>query len=311
VPERADPDEAPSSAGGGRPTVLYVMGAGRSGSTILGVALGNCENVLFAGELDRWLPKSGVPRDRPSAERVRFWSEVRGRMDDEAAELFGGRTTYLERSSALLDPRKWATRRRLRPRYRRVSEELYRALQRVTGIPNIVDTSHYPLRARELRALEGIDLHLLFLVRDPHHVVASLGREDVPERTFGVFTANAYLWLTYLISVLVFLRHPRDRRLFVRHEQFVADPAGVMSQILDSCCDRYSLPSDLSSLRTGTPFHGNRLVHSEVVALAASAAGPVHRAPLTTVLQLPWKLVFALLRPAVRVGAPSARSGAR
>jgi Sulfotransferase family len=300
VPEQADADELASRVGAGRPTVLYVMGAGRSGSTILGVALGNCENVFFVGELDRWLPKSGIPRGNPSPERTRFWAEVREQMDDDAAGLFGGKTTYLERSSALLDPRKWPSRRRLRERYRRVSEELYHAVQRVTAIPNIVDTSHYPLRARELRALEGIDLHLLFLVRDPHHVVASLGREDVPERTFGVFTANAYLWLTYLVSVLVFLCHPRDRRLFVRHEQFVADPAGVMAQILDRCCDGYALPSDLESLHIGTPFHGNRLVQSEVVALAARGAEPVHRSPVTTLLQLPWTAVFALLRPAVR-----------
>ena len=218
----------------GRPKVLYVMGAGRSGSTILGVALGNCGNVFFAGELDRWLARSGVPRDGP--ERTRFWSVVREGVDD-AAELFGGKTTSLERSSALLDIRKWPARRRLRQRYRRVSEDLYLAIRRVTGMTDIVDSSHYPLRAREAaEALQGIDLYLLFLVRDPQGVVASLGRDDVPERRFGVPRANAYLWLTYVLSVFVFLRHPRDRRLFVRHEDFVADPGGCA-------------PTDSSALR--------------------------------------------------------------
>jgi hypothetical protein len=281
----------------GRPKVLYVMGAGRSGSTILGVALGNCENVFFAGELDRWLARSGVPRD--GSERTRFWSRVSEDVED-AAELFGGKTTSLERSSALFDIRKWALRRRLRQPYRRVSQELYLAIGDVTGASNIVDSSHYPLRARELRALRGIDLHLLFLVRDPQSIVASLGREDVPERRFGVLRANAYLWLTYLLSVFVFLRHPRDRRLFVRHEDFVADPQGVLRQILDGC-DSPALPPDLGALRTGVPFHGNRLVKSEVVALGASgSARPPRASRVTAVLQLPWAAVFSRLRPATR-----------
>ncbi|HEX4467726.1 MAG TPA: hypothetical protein VH025_11110, partial [Solirubrobacteraceae bacterium] len=42
--------------------VLYVMGAGRSGSTILGVMLGNCEGIFYAGELDKWLPREGRPK---------------------------------------------------------------------------------------------------------------------------------------------------------------------------------------------------------------------------------------------------------
>jgi hypothetical protein len=296
--ERSNPD-VPLPADARRPKVLYVMGAGRSGSTILGVALGNCENVFFAGELDRWLPRSGVPRDDP--EQTRFWSIVREDVDG-AAELFGGKTPSLERSSALLDPRKWPARRRLRRRYRRVSENLYLAIRRAAGVTHIVDTSHYPLRARELQALRGIDLYLLFLVRDPQGVVASLGRHDVVERRFGMPRANAYLWLTYLLSVFVFLRHPRDRRLFVRHEDFVADPEGVLRQILH-CCDSSALPPDLTSLHTGVPFHGNRLIRSEVVALSPRTATPDRISRGTAVLQLPWAAVFSRLRPAVSASA--------
>jgi hypothetical protein len=264
--------EVPLPVEAERPTVLYVMGAGRSGSTILGVALGNCENVFFAG----------------------FWSAVREQVGD-ASDLFGGKTTSLERSSALLDIRKWPMRRRLRRRYRRVSEDLYLAIASATGVSNIVDSSHYPLRARELRSLQGIDLHLLFLVRDPQSVVASLGREDVPERRFGVLKANAYIWLTYALSLFVFLGHPRDRRMFVRHEDFVADPEGVLRQILRRS-DSSALPPDMSALRTGVPFHGNRLVKSDVVALGAPGARPVRTSRVTAVLQLPWVAVFSLLR---------------
>ena len=59
-----------------RPQVVYVMGSGRSGSTILGLALGNCDGVFYAGELDNWLVRSGTPV-LGGLERTRFWSTVR------------------------------------------------------------------------------------------------------------------------------------------------------------------------------------------------------------------------------------------
>src|SRR5258707_9407636 len=222
------PPSEPAPAPNGRPKVIYVIGAGRSGSTILGVTLGNCDGVFYAGELDKWLGRSGRT-PLPGSQRERFWDTVRAGV--AAADLFGSATRCLERSSALFQPRCWLARRRLRGRYRRVAEELYLAVARAAGASHIVDTSHYPLRAKELQALEGIELYLLFAVREPHSVVASFGREDVLERRFGPLAANAYMSLTYLIATWVFLRHPRERRLLLRHEDFLAEPGRAIRQI--------------------------------------------------------------------------------
>jgi Sulfotransferase family len=292
--DRADP-HASASAGSEKPKVIYVMGAGRSGSTILGVALGNCENVFFAGELNQWLTRSGNPT-LGDPQRARFWDEVRRDVAVEP-ELFGGPASCLERSSALLRVGRWRARRRLRDGYRRASEDLYRAIARAADVTHIVDSSHYPLRARELRRLGGIDMYILFLVRDPQGIVASLDREDVPERRFGVWTANAYLWLTYLISTIVFLLQPRRRRLLVRHEDFIADPEAVLSRILRQAQSQ-APPPDVRELRSGLPFHGNRLIRSERIAIERSAPKRSDRSLLTSVLQLPVSAAISLLRPA-------------
>lgn len=285
-----------------RPKVIYVMGAGRSGSTILGVTLGNCSGVFFAGELDRWFARSGVPR-RAEPELRRFWDQILPLVEDAQA-LFDSRTGWIERSSAALDPRKLATRRRLRRRYRLGSERLYRAIASVTGATHIVDTSHYPLRARALQALPGVELYLLFLVRDPQRVVASLGRDDVVERRFDVPTSNAYLWLTHLLATRVFLRHPRERRMFVRHEEFLADPDGVIRQLLD-WAGSSAPPPPLGSLSVGVPFHGNRLIDAELVELQPPPRTPEPRSRITALLQLPWRAVFSTLAPAARAGGRS------
>ncbi len=308
-------DQSTSAAAPGattaRPKVVYVMGSGRSGSTILGVALGNCDGVFYAGELDNWLVRSGAPV-LGGLERTRFWSTVRDDVPG-ARELFGGRAQReLERSFAPFRVHRRRARRQLRERYRPVTEDLYRAIARVAGVTHVVDTSHFPLRARELQALAGIDLYLILLVRDPRSVVDSfnlyLNRNDVAERRLRVLSTNANLWLTHLLSVLVFLRQPRERRMLLRHEEFLVDPEGMLRQILERVASTAALP-DLAALGTGFPLNGNRLLSAEVVSLKSQPVVARSGSRMTALLQLPWTAVFLRLGPvASAASAPGSAS---
>jgi hypothetical protein len=289
-----------------KPKVIYVIGAHRSGSTVLGVTLGNCDGVFFAGELHSWLTRKGVPSFGGEA-GARLWHAIAEEVPD-AEELFGHETQLtLDRSSVIYRPHKWLRRRRLRGPYRRIYEDLYRAIARQTGSSQIVDTSHYPLRAIELQALDGIELYLLFLVRDPQGVVDSFDARHSDSPSKPAFVTNAQLWVTHLLALRAFARQPRERRMFVRHEDFLADPAGVLGQILTRTGSSAPIP-DLTALRTGSPLQGNRfLKRSEVIALRGPGAPP-RRSLLTKAMQSPFALVFSRLRPAVRAqpGAPAA-----
>ncbi|HEY1833940.1 MAG TPA: sulfotransferase [Solirubrobacteraceae bacterium] len=281
-----------------RPQVVYVMGSGHSGSTILGLTLGNCDGFVYAGELDNWLTRSGTSV-LGGTERTRFWSEVRKRVANPE-ELFGTASqTHLERASAALRPESYGVRRKLRGEWARVTTQLYEALANVSDAPYVIDTAHFPLRARELKRLDGIDLHLIFLVRDPEQVVHSftrfMNRHALAERFARVLSKNLDIWLTHVLSLGVFLRTPRTRRLFVRHEDFLAEPERVLQAILDLAGSPAATP-DLASLRTGFPIQANRLIASASVSLVSKP----HAKPrwgLTRLLQLPWEPIFARLRP--------------
>jgi hypothetical protein len=280
-----------------KPKVIYVMGAHRSGSTVLGVTLGNCDGVFFAGELHSWLTRRGIA-SFGGAQGAQLWQAIADEVPG-ADELFGHETQlYLDRSSVIYRIHKWPARRHLRAPYRRIYEDLYRAIARQTRSSHIVDTSHYPLRAIELQALTGIDLYLLFLVRDPQGVVDSFDARHTDSPSKSAFTTNAQLWVTHLLSLLAFLRHPPERRMFVRHEDFLADPEGVLAQILQRTGSSSAIP-DLTALSTGSPLQGNRfLKRSDAIALKGPGS-PQRSLLLTKVLQFPFKLVFSRLQPAV------------
>lgn len=291
-----------------RARAIYIMGSGHSGSTILGVALGNCRGVFFAGELDRFLRRSGKPV-LGGLDRTSFWDAVRAALP-EAEQLYGNTAhALLERSSAVLRVGSWRRRRSLRGPYRRLAGRLFEAIATTDHAEYVVDSSHFPLRARELQRAPELELCLVFLVRDPQAVVPSIGRLDGhrggARRLLMDLRTNAELWLTYALSLATFAAQPPERRVFVRYEDLVEEPEVVLRAILDRAGSSAELP-DLAHLRTGLAFHANRLIDSEEVALGRRGRGaPAHRSAVTRVLQWPWSRVFARLESEDGPAAPA------
>src|SRR5262249_47939277 len=130
-------------------------------------------------------------------------------------------------------------------------------------------------------------------VRDPHAIVESMGgRESKPK---SVLAANAYLWLTNLLSLIVYLTHPRKQRVFVRYEDLVADPEGTLEQVARTTSVAFAARA-LARLDTGRPLAANRIVLSPVVSM--DRRGAVNGSPrrlMTTVLQLPWTIAHSRL----------------
>ena len=298
---------ADATDGTARPKVLFVMGAGHSGSTILGVTLGNCAGVFYAGEVDEWLVSSGTPPWQDAARRE-FWAAVAAQVD--GADIYGSEAARsIERSSSLLRIDRWPGRRRIRRRYREVSEQLLRAIASTAGVGCVVDTSHFPLRARELRRLSGVELYIVFLVRDARAVVDSNLRElrphEVAERRVRTLAMLGNLTLTLAVSIAVFATHPRERRLFLRHEDFLAEPERALRAILAMLGSGASLP-DLSELRVGAPIEGNRLLRSETISLQRRVQTPPVPSLPAAVLQALCEPLLRRLRPAFGAAAEPA-----
>lgn len=232
------------------PSVVYIGGTGRSGSTLLARLLSGVPGVVAVGEL-RYVLDRGLTQDhlcgcgRPFR-ACPFWEEVFRRALPETA---GDAVSALMALSRGVDRNRYIPQHlwpRLRtPSFSRRLDEyteyltrLYRAVAEVAGASVIVDSSKDPSYAFVLHSTRGLDLGILHLLRDSRAVAFSWTREKrrpevhshVAHMATRSPTRSGVLWTGYHLLFEWLERHSaRFRR--VRYEDFVADPERCLADI--------------------------------------------------------------------------------
>lgn len=226
-----------------QPTVIYLAGFGRSGSTLVERTLGALPGLVNVGELID-LFRRVAPQDERCGcgEAFRacpFWSAVGERA-------FGGWDAGLaERADRL---QRQVARQRHLPRlvafgvagpgfraaageYGAIYSRLYRAVAQQAGARYVVDASKWPAQALAL-ARAGIDVRVINLVRDVRGVAHSLSKPDVsrPHAVAGgdvmwhLSPASAAARWTACQAEAGLLRRCGLTLTRLRYEDFVARP---------------------------------------------------------------------------------------
>lgn len=249
-PVKASTPRADPALGSSCPSVVYIMGASRSGSTILGVVLDQVEDTFYAGELCDWPERDGVSTVPHSKA---FWERVR--------EHFGPMPEGASRYKRLFEhplgifylP---SHRRALRHEYEIVTKSVLEAVQQESGSPTVIDSSHYPRRARVLRRIVGPDrVRLVFIVRRPSSVARSFHNSGDK----GWLRANAYLAVVGLFAWVTYLTHPKAQRVRISYEALTNSPIGTGARALGRPLDGVD-PTNMAAPRV---FIGNRFVKTD------------------------------------------------
>jgi hypothetical protein len=230
--------------------VLYVVGLGRSGSTILSNSLGQIGGYFSAGELN-FIWRHNVIENRlcgcgrPFRE-CPIWTRV---MD----EAFGGMDAVDPREMMRLQASGTRTRHiplmltargegvlkerleKLLINYRR----LYEAIGSVTDSRVIVDSSKEPAHGYAMSLVPGIDFRVLHLIRDPRAAAYSWLKkkpqpdsEEIEHMVRFSPTKSSALWDSWNASAEALWRRTPEKYLRVRYEDFVADPRESLERIL-------------------------------------------------------------------------------
>ena len=235
--------------------VLSIVGPGRSGTTVLAGILGSVDGVVDVGEL-RWLWRRGLVERRPCGcglpvDECPLWTAVvaklvadrTGTVAEVAAEVVDAQDLLISRRHRLRVIRRAATGADWRPLepIRTVTAQLVAALSEVTGARVVVDSSKRAQDAAVLAGLPDVDHYVLHMVRDPRAVVFSWGRRDKTIRVAGGTRAmgsrgllsSVSRWLENGLGAAALRPHvPADRWMFLRYEDFVAEPRAAVARIL-------------------------------------------------------------------------------
>ncbi|MGF1477778.1 MAG: sulfotransferase [Geminicoccaceae bacterium] len=281
---------------------LYVMGRGRSGSTILDILLGDGRQIESVGELFFGLKRGAEDPcscGAPVAE-CPFWRDVRARLEAEHVE-WSEASRLLERGFSGLW-RVWRAGKNDPVMARRaiVADKLANAITAAANKPHLLDSGKSPaICLFLLRHLP--QTRVIHLVRDPRHMVQSYAwrvqtGSNLNQKQLGFVARHPTLFLlwnalSWTISnglcELIARGYP-DRVTRMRFEDLCMEPVPELEKLetrfgLD-LTDVKTKASQREPLAVGHNVGGNRLRRDAVIRL--DAGGGKKRAPLSRWLQI-------------------------
>ena len=264
--------------------LIYIMGAGRSGTTMLDILLGNGKDNLSLGELTRYFELGGIPRNNEvDTVKDRFWKYFQKTYELKLGHEINFEEVY-SRHRTLEHPKQFLTNflgrntQSEQSQYKKEMEIFFEVLSEIVNEAHIVDSSKYQPRALNLgRVFKGktaqFELCFVYLVRDPVSVIQSFGKNVEEQVSRHWFSANIYFFLINLFSSLTLwkLKGMGYKTMKVKYEDYVQEPIECLSVI------EKSFDIDLSQtkariqagddLEIGPLFDGNRLRLKESVKL--------------------------------------------
>jgi len=229
--------------------VAYIIGSGRSGSTLLSCILGSHGRVEGSGEL--WCLSSNAWRDgeycscgRP-ADGCPFWTAVRSRWvesigcDDVERYIALQRTFERNRSLPRL-VREMALPSEAFGTYGRWTYDLYASISAVSGKRIVLDASKAPSRALALSLVPGLELKLIHLVRDVRGVTHSRQKAFEADLADGVIAEikpmpawrSALIWVGHNLAAEVVKRAVGPAAsMRLAYETLTAEPQAALAGV--------------------------------------------------------------------------------
>ena len=221
--------------------VLYIMGRGRGGSTVLGNVLGELDGFFSAGEVrSLWDPivsSGGRCGCGEPVESCEVWARVIEGVDARAASRLQNEVVRERNLPRII-------RRRNRGGYPALDDfaqtmgEVYRRLAAITNSRVIVDTSKRPSYGAFLRSLPDISVFYLHLVRDPRASAHSWKQRRHESATPGAVVTqrgavdSTLRWDLLNLEAEV-VRASESPLTFarLRYEDFVAEPRATTKRL--------------------------------------------------------------------------------
>ncbi len=226
--------------------VIYLLGCGRSGSTLLDLVLGAHPRVASVGEVwyhSRWVKNNFECTCGAPFASCGFWQAVAAKLRAcEGETLVAPVQNRRAKAGAflrLLRSKKLPSRKQAQG-YALATQRLFKAVQEVANKPVILDSSKNPMRLLYLCASGFFNVKVIHLIRDGRAYLNST-RRPVGMPAQGGATAPAqsawratWRWLlTNALSTLLCSRLPQTSWCTIKYEDFANESAAVTQRLCE------------------------------------------------------------------------------
>jgi len=255
-----------------RPKIIYIAGAGHSGSTLLDMVLTTAPTAFSVGELkhlDLWLASSDPQQVDDTGARPqnsRFWSRFFDNQDKylppqriERSLSFSNRLSLVFTGRPKIVPQRYQ------------NEQLYTDIQaqaaKVTEQKPqvIVDSSKVLSRLVEINERTDLELYVVHIVRDVRGVFYSYYKRGRPS------AGRAIEWFASNLGIARYAKKSiaPERYLRVHYEDFATHPQATVAKIAQKAgvpIDTEDLISNINN-QTSYRFGGNGMRRKEITAI--------------------------------------------
>jgi len=258
-----------------RPKVIYIMGCGRSGTTILDIILGNHSGFLSLGELnnamDAWNKKRicscGVP-----IRQCRIWKNVGNIFfsNDSGGEHYriANYQNDIERQISIINHILGLYDPSMIHEYHSYIYNIFRLLKESSSAKAVIDSSKSVGRALALLKNAKIDVQIIHLVRDPRGVYFSFQKKNLITPTKNIWSLVVYWNGVNFLASLARLRFGDKKVLRVRYEDLISNTDKTIDKIGDFIKEDLSDVKiklrDEVSMERGHIASGNRIREQKI-----------------------------------------------
>ncbi|MDC3333044.1 sulfotransferase [bacterium] len=245
--------------------IVYIMGTGRSGTTILEVVLKASEGVDGYGEVTHF-PKDGCLNDSQcSCGQLSSACEAWGQVASDIKHS-GIKSPELVNSNIESHKHFFATyfgvNNKLQEDYNVLNNMIFERLFRESRGGVLVDSSKYPGRAIALSRTVNSPLHVVAVNRCPYELLSAFQKNNEGEQLPKSYI-NVFLYYLYVITCMRLASFKFKKFVSVRYEDFVTAPIDALLHIerklgLDLSGSKIAVENNMV-INPGHIVTGNRL----------------------------------------------------
>lgn len=200
--------------------LIYLIGSGRSGSTVVASTLARNTRSCNLGEVYNFAYFFSTARQFERycecGERLldcEYWQDIGAHLSVGAADELTALKSKSEKE------------------FHRANRDLLGAIHKVSRAPAYIDSSKRIYRLRLLRTMSDIDLTSLHIVRDPRAYGYSSKLTEMKKGAGpSVYYKKVFRWILKNLAIMLIGIFSSQHRL-VRYEDFVSDPKTQLATI--------------------------------------------------------------------------------